>query len=277
MVLALCAAAPAWAGESAPDPAPGGPQRPYEPDVTGPVNVDSLAAEVGGDGGSGVRVTFDRTSEAEPAGPPAAPRRFVFLFDETLRFHPADFPVCDRADIERDGPAACPEGSLVGRGTSHLYPEGTADVYAFNARHAGGLRGAFVVIPASDTILELTWEKVTEPYRHRGYRWALDEIVPPNATPPEQRVGTRRFELAWGAAHGSRSFATLTGPAHDTLRLGLWSEFVTGQIALPETTATAPTLPGPVARGKRFSWAGAPAQAAGSSPFDSPVYAGFAP
>jgi hypothetical protein len=234
--LAGIAATPAPAGEGTPpDPTPGGPQRPYEPDVTGPRNIDSLAAEVAGDGGAGVRVKFDRTSRADPPGPPAAPRRFVFLFDEALRFHPADFPVCARAAIEQGGTAACPEGSLVGKGTSHLYPEGTAEVYAFNTRHTNGLRGALVVIPANNTVLELTWEKVTKPYRERGYHWALDEIVPPTPTPPEQRVGTRRFELAWGAAHQGSSYATLTDRTSDVLRVGLWSEFVTGQTVLPET------------------------------------------
>ncbi|MBZ9642321.1 hypothetical protein [Streptomyces sp. PSKA30] len=241
VALSAVLAGPAWGaeggGQPPPDPTPGGPERPYERDVAGPRNVDSLSVAVTGDGGDGVRVAFDRTSRAEPAGPPAAPRRFVFLFDESLRFHPDDFPVCARSTIEQAGTAACPEGSQVGRGTSHLYPEGTADVYAFNTRHANGLRGALVVIPASDTILELTWEKVTKPYRDRGYRWALDEIVPPTPVPPEQRVGTRRFELAWGATHGPASFATLTGAKHEKLRFGLWSEFVTGQVILPETTS----------------------------------------
>ncbi|WP_328354170.1 hypothetical protein OG800_12525 [Streptomyces sp. NBC_00445] len=236
----LTTAGPASAAEDGgtpPDPAPGGPQRPYEPDVSGPRNIDSLKVQVGGDGGAGVRVAFDRTSRAEPTGPPAAPRRFVFLFDEALDFHPKDFPLCARTVIETNGPAACPAGSRIGHGTSHLYPEGTAEVHAFNTRHPNGLRGALVVIPASNTVLELTWEKVTHPYRERGYRWALDEIVPPSQMPPEQRVGTRRFELTWGATRDTASFATVR-KNDDKLRFGLWSEFVTGQIVLPETVDT---------------------------------------
>ncbi|MBC9726570.1 hypothetical protein [Streptomyces sp. TRM68367] len=197
--------------------------------MAGPRNVDFLEAGVDRDGRAGVRVAFDRRSRAEPAGPPAGPRRFVFLFGEALRFHPAAFPVCARETVERSGVPACPEGSLVGRGTSHLHPEGTADVYAVNARHANGLRGALVVIPASGTILELTWEKVTRPYRDRGYRWAFDEIVPPSDVAPGQRVGTRRFELTWGATHGPHSFATLAGAPRGKLRFGLWSEFVTAR------------------------------------------------
>lgn len=228
------------------DPAPGGPQRPYEPEVPGPRNVDTLAAGITHDGGTeqGVRVRFDRASHAEPAGPPAAARRFVFLFDASLRFRPDAFPTCARTVIEERGTGACPRHSLVGRGTSHLYPTGTARVYAFNTRYPNGARGALVVIPASDTILELTWERVTAPYRRLGYRWALDEILPPTVTPPEQRVGTRRFELTWGAARSTGasavSFARTTARPGEELRIGLWSEFVTGQIALPESTATRP-------------------------------------
>ncbi|MFD3523570.1 hypothetical protein [Streptomyces sp. NPDC058653] len=228
------------------DPAPGGPQRPYEPDVPGPRNIDSLSATVTPDGGTkrGVRVGFDRTSRSDEGGAPAGARRFVFLFDESLDFRPEAFPVCARKVIEAEGVDACPEGSRVGRGTSHVYPEGTAEVFAFNTRHANGLRGALVVIPESNALLELTWERVTPEYRESGYEWALDEIVPVSAVPPEDRAGTLRFELEWGAARevGGRevSFAELSGDRDERLRFGLWSSFVTGQIALPETT----TVPG---------------------------------
>ncbi|MER6091047.1 hypothetical protein [Streptomyces bluensis] len=230
-----------------PDPAPGGPHRPYEPDVTGPRNIDTLSAAITPDGGTahGVQVAFDRTSRAEPAGPPAAARRFVFLFDASLRLRPDSFPTCARTTIEQHGVHACPQGSRIGRGTSHLYPEGTAEVYAFNARHPGGTRGALVVIPAGGTILELTWERVTPHYQRAGYRWALDEILPPTATPPDQRVGTRRFELTWGATRRTGegrpvSFAETTARPGAALGIGLWSEFVTGQTVLPETTAVRP-------------------------------------
>ncbi|MFP3989720.1 hypothetical protein U9R90_20045 [Streptomyces sp. E11-3] len=244
----LMVAAPADAGQTTPppDPAPGGPQRPYEPDVPGPENIDSLTASVTPDGGTarGVRVAFDRSSRAEPEGPPAAARRFVFLFDRSLVFRPEAFPTCSRATIEEHSLAACPKNSVVAEGTSHLYPEGRTEVYAVNTRHPGGARGALVVIPASDTALELTWERVSDPYRKRGYRWALDEILPPGDTPPEERVGTRRFELTWGATRrlGDRtvSFAESTARPGDKLRIGLWSEFVTGQVVLPETTAVRP-------------------------------------
>ncbi|GAB2837956.1 hypothetical protein [Streptomyces daliensis] len=264
-------------GGGPPDPAPGGPQRPYEPDVPGPHNVDGLAVEVTPDGGTpeGVRAAFDRTSRAEPAGPPAAPRRFVFLFDASLDVHPEDFPVCGRAVVEREGTGGCPEGSVVGRGTSHLYPEGTTEVVAVNTRYADGTRGALVVIPASGVILELTWERVTRPYRERGYHWALDEIVPPDGRPPQERAGTRRFQLEWGAsrvADGDRggnggggeraSFLTHRGPAGERLRFGLWSLFVTGQIALPEARATR-TEPenGAVSVGGATMWSRSPLEA----------------
>ncbi|MET9551996.1 hypothetical protein [Streptomyces sp. NPDC006645] len=240
--LLLAGPAPAVATDPPPDPAPGGPQRPYEPDVPGPRNIDALSVAVTPDGGTkhGVRVAFDRTSRSDTGGAPAGARRFVFLFDASLDFRPDAFPVCAREVIETAGVGACPDGSRVGRGTSHLHPQGTAEVVAFNARHANGLRGALVVIPASGTILELTWERVTAEYRQRGYEWALDEILPVTAVPPEDRVGTSRFQLEWGATRraGGRdvSFARLTGDRDEKLRFGLWSEFVTGQIALPRAS-----------------------------------------
>ncbi|MFJ2558181.1 MULTISPECIES: hypothetical protein [unclassified Streptomyces] len=226
-----------------PDPTPGGPQRPYEPDVPGPRNIDSLSAAVTPDGGTarGVRVAFDRVSRAETGGAPAGARRFVFLFDASLRFRPESFPLCARSLIEEKGVTACPDGSLVGRGTAHAYPEGSSEVFAFNTRYANGLRGALVVIPATGTILELTWERVTRPYREGGYLWALDEILPPSSIPPAERVGTRRFELEWGATlrSGNRtvSFAESSASPGERVRIGLWSAFVTGQVALPRTTA----------------------------------------
>lgn len=229
---------------SPPDPAPGGPQRPYEPDVPGPRNIDSLSVAITPDGGTrnGVRIAFDRTSRAEPQGAPAAARRFVFLFDRSISFRPASFPTCARTTIEQEGVGACTAASRIGTGTSHLYPEGTAEVLVFNTVHPSGLRGALVVIPDSNVLLELTWERVTEPYRQLGYRWALDEIVPPSPTPPQERVGTRRFQIAFGAklqtADGRVvSFARTTAERGSVLRTGLWSEFVTGQVALPQTTS----------------------------------------
>ncbi|MEV0781191.1 hypothetical protein [Streptomyces sp. NPDC050428] len=229
------------------DPAPGGPQRPYEPDVPGPRNIDTLSVAVTPDGGTrrGVRVGFDRTSRSDAGGAPAGARRFVFLFDESLDFRPDAFPVCAREVIETAGVDGCPDESQVGRGTSHVYPEGTADVVAFNTRHANGLRGALVVIPASGTILELTWERVTAEYRQRGYGWALDEILPVTAVPPQDRAGTLRFQLEWGATRRAGdgrgvSFAQLAGERDEKLRFGLWSWFVTGQIALPRATAVPP-------------------------------------
>ncbi|MGW2261176.1 hypothetical protein ACWCXE_25705 [Streptomyces sp. NPDC001780] len=247
LLLALTAGAPgtgAAAHGPPPDPAPGGPVRPYEPDVPGPRNVDALGATIVPDGGTarGVRVAFDRTSRAETGGVPAGARRFVFLFDRSLAFRPEAFPVCARSLIEEKGVTACPDGSQVGRGTAHAYPEGTAEVLAFNTRHDSGARGALVVIPATGTLLELTWERVTPYYERRGYRWALDEILPPSAVPPQERAGTARFRLEWGARREAGgvavSFAESSArPGERRQRIGLWSWFVTGQIALPETTA----------------------------------------
>ncbi|RBM18565.1 hypothetical protein [Streptomyces sp. PT12] len=126
----------------------------------------------------------------------------------------------------------------------------TVDVHVLNARHDNGMRGALVAIPEIGSLLELTWEPVTRAYRERGYRWALDEILPPSDTPPEERLGTVRFEIDFGATRqvGGRtvSFAELTGRAGGhpgghpaaALRLGQWAEFVTGQIGLAEIRGT---------------------------------------
>ncbi|HSA53711.1 MAG TPA: hypothetical protein VLH10_26810, partial [Yinghuangia sp.] len=160
--------------------------------------------------------------------------------DKALTFHPEAFPVCPRPVIEAHGVGGCPEGSRIGTGTSHAYLEGSTEVFAFNTRHTTGARGALVVVPANGTILELTWERVTGFYRELGYRWALDEILPPTAVPPQDRVGTRRFEITWGAPRnvGGRtvSFAE-SAPGREATRVGLWSEFTTGQRLLLESVA----------------------------------------
>ncbi len=226
-----------------PDPAPFGPQRPYEPDVEGPWAHDELAVTVTPDGGTrnGVHVAFDRTSVTEPAGPPPAARRFVFLFDDALRFRPQDFPTCDRRVVEERGVGACPDGSVIGGGTGHLHEADPVEVFVLNARHDHGLRGALVVIPEIGSLLELTWEPVTRHYRELGYGWALDEILPPSDVPPQERLGTVRFEIGFGAvrrvAGRTVSFAEATGRPSAPLRFGQWSEFVTGQIGLTGTTA----------------------------------------
>ncbi|MBA2805967.1 hypothetical protein E0500_000385 [Streptomyces sp. KM273126] len=58
-------------------------------------------------------------------------------------------------------------------------------------------------------------------------------------------MGTRRFELTWGATRRtgdgrSVSFAETAARPGAELGIGLWSEFVTGQTVLPETTAVRP-------------------------------------
>ncbi|MFC8079069.1 hypothetical protein ACFUN8_26455 [Streptomyces sp. NPDC057307] len=87
----------------------------------------------------------------------------------------------------------------------------------------------------------MTWERVTAEYRRHGYEWALDEILPVTAVPPQDRAGTLRFQPEWGATRraGGRdvSFVQLSGGQSEKLRFGLWSWFVTGRIALPRTTA----------------------------------------
>lgn len=100
------------AGTASPDPAPGGPQRPYEPDVGGPRNLDTLAVTAAKGAGRGVAMAFDRRSRTASGQVPAAARRFVFLFDRSVRFmgpgrHPAAAPHApqDRLGTSRRDPA----------------------------------------------------------------------------------------------------------------------------------------------------------------------------
>ncbi|MFC9969305.1 hypothetical protein ACFVH6_00225 [Spirillospora sp. NPDC127200] len=236
-------AAPSAASPAPPDPAPGGPERPYESDVPGPANLDGLTVTATGGPGRSVTLAFDRRSRTADGSVPAAARRFVFLFDESVSFNPGAFPTCARTVIERDGADACPPGSRIGggRGTAHDGAQG--EVLAFNTR-IGARPGVLVVLPAANMILEQTFEKVTAPYRRKGYRWALDEIVPPTPVPPQDRAGTARFELSFGATRRYRGrtvgFAETAARPGTPLRFGLWSEFVTGQVVLPTDTAPAP-------------------------------------
>ncbi|WP_207943361.1 hypothetical protein [Actinomadura sp. KC345] len=53
-----------------PDPAPGGPQRPYEPDVEGPENLDGISVTATRSAGRGVTVAFDRRSRTADGSVP---------------------------------------------------------------------------------------------------------------------------------------------------------------------------------------------------------------
>ncbi|MEX5638116.1 hypothetical protein, partial [Parafrankia sp. FMc2] len=223
-------------GRGAPDPAPAGPQRPAEATVGGPENVDGLQVSVARAGSpAGVEVTFDRTSRTADGSPvPAAARRFVFLFDEKLRFNPSAFPTCSRETVDTHGVEACPAGSRVGSAQAS-YPDGSqASAVAVNSRVAGRA-GVVLAFPSTGAVLEQTLEPVSAPYRGR-YRWALDELLPPTSTPPQDRPGTTRFVITFGAvtSAGGRpvSYVDSTDP-RGVHRFGLWSEFVTGQVLVP--------------------------------------------
>ncbi|WP_433466921.1 hypothetical protein [Spirillospora sp. CA-128828] len=233
-------AVPAAAATAPPDPAPGGPQRPFEPDVTGPRNLDSLQVTATKDEGRSVTVAFDRRSRTAEGTVPAGARRFVFLFDRAISFNPEAFPTCARTTIVTDGADACPPGSHVGRGIGTSFDGSEQPVLAFNTR-IGALPGVLVVLPETGVILEQTFERVSTPYQGT-YRWALDEILPPTSVPPQDRAGTSRFRLSFGATthrHGRPiGFAETSARPGTPLRFGLWSEFVTGQKALPTSTTT---------------------------------------
>lgn len=235
-LLLLTAATGAAAGSpSPPDPAPLGPQRPAEPEVEGPVNLDRLKVSVNRTGTPrGVRVTFDRHSRTADGGIPAGARRFVFLFDSTLRFNPTAFPVCSRQTIDTEGVAACPPGSRVGSAVGTYLDGSQVEAVAVNSQVAGG-PGVLLAFPATGLVLEQTLERATIPYQ-REYTWAIDELLPPNETPPQNRPGTTRFVITFGATTtaGGRPVSYVeTADPHGPYSFGLWSEFVTGQVALP--------------------------------------------
>ncbi|WP_021598826.1 hypothetical protein [Actinomadura welshii] len=232
------AAAPAAAATTPPDPAPGGPQRPFEPDVAGPRNLDSLQVTATKGEGRSVTVAFDRRSRTAEGTVPAGARRFVFLFDRAISFNPQAFPTCARTVITEDGPDACPPGSQVGSGIGTSFDGTEQPVLVFNTR-VGSLPGVLVVLPETNVVLEQTFERVSTPYRGT-YRWTLDEILPPTSVPPQDRAGTSRFRLAFGATthrHGRPiGFAETSARPGTPMRFGLWSEFVTGQVVLPTST-----------------------------------------
>ncbi|GAA2407045.1 hypothetical protein GCM10010191_14070 [Actinomadura vinacea] len=241
LTTALAGTVPAAAADAGapPDPAPGGPQRPYEPDVPGPENLDSLDVTATRGEGRSVTVAFDRRSRTADGSVQAGARRFVFLFDRSIRFNPQAFPTCTAELIREKGVRACPPGSQIGSGRGTLTTGERQEVLVFNAM-VGRLRGALVVIPAGGVLLEQTFERASAPYR-RDHRWTLDEIVPPTAVPPEERQGTARFELSFGATRMVNGrpvgfVETAARPGTKT-KFGLWSEFVTGQVVLPRDTA----------------------------------------
>jgi hypothetical protein len=239
-VLALVAAAlvlpvvPASAS-GYPHPAPLGPQRPFEPDVPGPDNIESGAAYVTRLGG-GISVAVDGHRATATGEKPAAPREFVFLFDNSIRFHPYAFPTCTRAQLAE---SACPPGSKVGGGRAVFYPTGTADVVVYNTRFANGMRGVLITIPANGTVLDNTLEPVVGGYQ-REYTWGLHEIIPVSDIPPGERGSTTSFLVTFGATWQGRDFVTSTARPGSRLDLGVWSHYVTGQTTLKEDHTAMP-------------------------------------
>ncbi|GAA3807574.1 hypothetical protein [Amycolatopsis tucumanensis] len=233
--------APAAAAETHPHPTPYGPQRPYEPDVAGPVNIDTGTVVYAPDGGSrfGVTITFDAQRSTTTGVEPAAPREFVFLFDRSVRFSPHLFPTCDRSVIETQGAAACPDGSQVGSGRAEFHRGGAGEVLVFNTTFDHGRRGVLIHIPVSGAILENTLERVVGDYRE-DYGWGLNEIVPLNDTPPQDRPSTSAFAVTFGAVHNGHSFVQSYAKPGSALAAGVWSEYVTGQTTLVEGTLTRP-------------------------------------
>ncbi len=243
VVIAFTAvpATAATGGTSYPHPTPFGPQRPHEPDVAGPVTIDTGSATYTEDGGSrfGVNVFFTSARTTATGVEPAAAREFVFLFDRSVHFSPHLFPTCDRSVIETRGAAACPEGSRVGSGRAVFHRGGEGEVLVFNTVLAQGRRGVLIHIPAAGAVLENTLERVVGDYR-RDYGWGLNEILPVTDTPPQDRPSTKEFSVSFGGVHEGHSFVRSFARPGAELPVGVWSEYVTGQTTLVEGTATRP-------------------------------------
>ncbi|WHT21655.1 hypothetical protein N8J89_11490 [Crossiella sp. CA-258035] len=243
-VIALVAApglASAAPGGAHPHPTPFGPQRPSEPAVTGPVNIDKGSVTYARDGGSrfGVTVSFAGLRSTSTGVEPAAARQFVFLFDRSVHFSPHLFPTCDRSVIAKRGPAACPPGSQVGSGRAVFHRGGESEVLVFNTVLGKGRRGVLIHIPVTGAILENTLERVVGDYRE-SYGWGLDEILPVSDIPPQDRPSTKEFYVTFGAVHNGQSFVRSLARPGARLSVGVWSEYVTGQTTLTEGTAVRP-------------------------------------
>lgn len=225
-------------------PTPGGPPPVSEQIVDGPINLDELAVAVRPDGGTreGVTIDFDRRSRTESGAKPAPASQFVFLFDKSVRFSPELFPTCAKADFVAHGPEGCPDGSRVGTGTSNPYPEGSAEVAVYNTVYADGQRGVLITIPATRAVFENTFERVVEPYG-ADYYWGSDELLP-SPLPALERGSAVRFRVSFGAsrtdATGTHSFVESGAAPGEPMKFGLWSRFVTDQVAIPTAIAQRP-------------------------------------
>lgn len=248
MILAACTGGPVPNPPSTdfPDPTPNGPTRPAAPNAAGPENLDSIDIAVQRDdgGADGVVVTFNKTSRTAADEKPAAPRRFVTLFDRTIQFNSEVFPTCERTVLEVQGTEGCPQGSQVGRGRVDIYPQGSAEIAVFNApRNPDGTPGILITVPATRSVNANTLERVVAPY-DADFGYALDEITPPSTVPPGERTGIAAFHMVLGATlrigDQVHSFVRSSAPPNTSLRFGQWSEFVTGQVARPTNQAPRP-------------------------------------
>lgn len=239
-VLAVVAAAvglsatPAVADDLA-HPAPLGPQRPYEPAVPGPENIESGDVTVDRLGG-GVSLTFTTERHTATGEKPAAPREFVFLFDNSIWFNPYAFPTCGRAQLAEQ---ACPPGSQVGSGRATFYPQGTSEVLVYNTKFANGMRGVLITLPAAGTVLDNTLEPVVGDYQKR-YTWGFHEMIPVSDIPPELRGSTTEFVVTFGATWKGQDFIQSYARPGSKLNFGVWSHYVTGQKTLTEGYTTRP-------------------------------------
>jgi hypothetical protein len=133
--------------------------------------------------------TVLRIGESTGAKPPP-------LTHTTLRFPKGAvlnarlFKKCSRTALERRGPAACPKGSKIGRGTSladarPILPSVSAKITMFNGRLVGG-DPTILIYAVPEISSPLTLEARLHQNRRSRYGYVLELDVPPIPTLPGQ-------------------------------------------------------------------------------------------
>jgi hypothetical protein len=126
-------------------------------------------------------------------------------FDKSLRFHNEDFPSCDRAVLEAQGPTACPAGSQIGTGTgvADLRPGGPSSLAASLTLFNGTPEAAFPSNGDQLLLIHAIPEGTTSGivfyfiYRQQSgpYRTVLDGGPAPGPSDPDSALILTGFDV----------------------------------------------------------------------------------